>query len=138
MNKLITSALAAAALASLSSAYAAPAVGSDDSAAAQRIQVTGPSTYKLAPHEFDDFAYAYGLETGQTLKLRQQVNRYFTQLKGQPEVEIFGQSPGTFVSRAGTTLTFRDDGYTVVVTYADRLQTASTGTHLPSRFVASR
>ncbi|MFD2272873.1 hypothetical protein ACFS07_21610 [Undibacterium arcticum] len=89
MNKLITSALAAAALASLSSAYAAPAVGSDDSAAAQRIQVTGPSTYKLAPHEFDDFAYAYGLETGQTLKLRQQVNRYFTQLKGQPEVEIF-------------------------------------------------
>ena len=140
MNKSITHGLAAAALVGLSSVvYAAPNDATDMNAATtQSVQVTRQSVYKLAPQEFDDFAYAYGLATGQTLTFRRQVNRYFTQLKGEPEVEIFGQSPATFVSRTGTTIAFRDGGDTVVVTNPDSLKTASSVTALDRQRVASR
>lgn len=140
MNKSITHGLAAAGLVGLSTiVYAAPTDAADDNAATtQRVQVTRQSAYKLAPQEFDDFAHAYGLETGQTLTFRRQVNRYFTQLKGEPEVEIFGQSPATFVSGTGTTIAFRDAGDTVVVTNPDALKTASSVTPLDRQHVASR
>jgi len=73
------------------------------------------SGYKLAPQEFSQYANRYQLDTGDTLLLRQQVNRYFTQIKGQPEVELFGRAPGVFETADGTRLEFRNDADVIAI-----------------------
>lgn len=80
-----------------------------------KVQISG-KTYKLAPQEFSQYGNRYQLDTGDTLLLRQQVNRYFTQLKGQPEVELFGRAPGVFETASGTRLEFRSDADVIAIT----------------------
>ena len=80
-----------------------------------KVQISGKA-YKLAPQEFSQYGNSYQLDTGNTLLLRQQVNRYFTQIKGQPEVELFGRAPGVFETASGTRLEFRNDGDVIAIT----------------------
>ncbi|APA69566.1 hypothetical protein [Janthinobacterium sp. 1_2014MBL_MicDiv] len=80
-----------------------------------KVQISGKA-YKLAPQEFSQYGNRYHLDTGDTLLLRQQVNRYFTQLKGQPEVELFGRAPGVFETASGTRLEFRSDADVIAIT----------------------
>ena len=80
-----------------------------------KVQISGKA-YKLAPLEFQQYGNSYRLDTGDTLALRQQVNRYFTQIKGQPEVELFGRSPGVFETASGTRLEFRDNADMIAIT----------------------
>lgn len=116
MNTSLIGAVCAAALLSLSSAQAAEPVTTES------VQVPGGrAAYTLAPQEFSNYGNAYLLDTGHTLKLRQKLNRYFIQLKGEPEVEIFGLAPTKFTSRAGTQFAFRDDGNMVIVSGFERL-----------------
>lgn len=84
------------------------------------VKVSG-KTYKLAPQEFSQYGDRYQLDTGDTLLLRQQVNRYFTQIKGQAEVELFGRAPGVFETAEGTRLEFRQDAEIMTVTGLVRL-----------------
>ena len=99
-----------------------------------KVQVSG-TVYKLAPQEFSQYGNRYILDTGDTLLLRQQVNRYFTQIKGQPEVELFGRAPGVFETASGTRLEFRNDGDVVAISGLSNIpgavakagDTASTG-----------
>lgn len=80
-----------------------------------KVQISG-KVYKLAPQEFSQYGNRYQLDTGDTLLLRQQVNRYFTHIKGQPEVELFGRAPGVFETASGTRMEFRDDGDVIAIT----------------------
>jgi hypothetical protein len=80
-----------------------------------KVQISG-KVYKLAPQEFSQYSNSYKLDTGDTLLLRQQVNRYFTQIKGQPEVELFGRAANVFETASGTRLEFRDDGDVIAIT----------------------
>ena len=134
MKQSLITAVAAVALLGLSTIQAAQSADP----ASQSVQVSGKASYKLAPQEFVDYAHSYILETGHTLKLRQQVNRYYAQLKGEPEVEIYPQEAGAFVSQSGATLAFKDDGDTVIVTSLNRLQIASIEPQFEGLQVASR
>lgn len=104
-----------------------------------KVQISGKA-YKLAPQEFSQYGNSYQLDTGNTLLLRQQVNRYFTQIKGQPEVELFGRAPGVFETASGTRLEFRNDGDVIAITGLNQIpgaivkagETAST-VHLAGR-----
>ena len=80
-----------------------------------KVQISG-KVYKLAPQEFSQYGNSYQLDTGDTLLLRQQVNRYFTQIKGQPEVELFGRAANVFETAGGTRLEFRNDGDVIAIT----------------------
>jgi hypothetical protein len=81
-----------------------------------QIQVSARLTYKLASREFDDYAYTYDLRAGNSIRLREASGRYFAHVNNERDVEIFGQSPGVFVSGSGTRFEFRDAGDTVQVT----------------------
>ncbi|WP_308922433.1 hypothetical protein [Janthinobacterium sp. J1-1] len=85
------------------------------------VKVSSGKAYKLAPQEFSQYGSTYRLDTGDTLALRQQVNRYFTQIKGQPEVELFGRSPGVFETASGTRLEFRDNADVIAITGLQQL-----------------
>jgi hypothetical protein len=89
------------------------------------VKVSSGKAYKLAPLEFQQYGNSYRLDTGDTLALRQQVNRYFTQIKGQPEVELFGRSPGVFETASGTRLEFRDNADMIAITGLQQLPGAT-------------
>ena len=104
------------------------------------VKVSSGKTYKLAPQEFQQYGNGYRLDTGDTLTLRQQVSRYFTQIKGQPEVELFGRAPGVFETASGTRLEFRDNADMIVITGLQQLPgaTASVGDKLDKVHYAAR
>jgi len=118
MQKLLAAIIASAALLATSAAKA------DDNRAAVQIRVQ-PSGYKLAPQEFNDYAHRYIMATGDTLQLRQSVNRYYAKLNRGAEVEIYGQQPGVFETNAGTRLEFHDDGDQLVMINGGSLPGAS-------------
>lgn len=92
-----------------------------------KVQVSG-SAYKLAPQEFEQYGNSYKLDTGDTLQLHQQVNRYFMQIKGQRAVELFGRAPGVFETSGGTRVEFRNDAEIVNITGLNQLPGAITRT----------
>ena len=118
MQKLLAAAFASAALLS------APAARADEDSAAYQIRVQS-TNYKLAPQEFNEYAYRYLMSTGDSLQLRQSVGRYFAKLNDGAEVEIYGQKPGVFQASTGTRLEFRDAGEHVLLTGAGALPGAS-------------
>lgn len=87
-----------------------------------RVEVTAP--YKLAPQEFNDYAYSYIMNNGQRITFTQRVSHYFTQLRGEPRMEIFARSPGVFVTATGAKVEFRDDGDVVAINNYERLVTS--------------
>ncbi|WP_317205902.1 hypothetical protein [Janthinobacterium sp.] len=120
MKRSLIGGVAALALLGMSGAFAADSDAS--------VQVPGRQAYKLAPHEFDDYSNAYRLDNGATLRLRRQANHYYTSLSGQPEVEIFAQAQGVFVSAAGARLSFREDGDELTISDYERLSGAAIAT----------
>lgn len=118
MKKLLAAVFASAALLATATANA------DDNSAAVQVRVP-TSIYKLAPQEFNDFAHRYIMATGDSLQLRQSLNRYYAKLNGGAEVEIYGQQPGVFVASTGTRLEFHDDGDQLVMINGGTLPGAS-------------
>lgn len=112
---------ATVALAALSTAHAAPQVVGDD---ADSVQIKAKSGYKVAPNEFDDYAYSYRLDDGRVIKFSQRVTTFHAQLKGEPKTRIFERAPGVFVTARGTRIEFRDAGETVAITNLERLPMA--------------
>lgn len=133
MKKTILASVAATILLSLSSAFAMA-----DEPQTESIQVAGRADYKLAPMEFSVYGQAYRLDTGETLQLRQQVNRYFSRIKGKPEVELHGQAPGVFISASGTKFVFSDEGEQVAITGLERMPGALATNNPDSVHYASR
>ncbi|MES2261068.1 MAG: hypothetical protein V4724_21340 [Pseudomonadota bacterium] len=105
-------------------AHAAPQVigGSADG---DSVQIKAPADYRVAPGEFDDYAYSYQLENGQRIKFSQRVHTYYTQLQGEAKTEIFARAPGVFVTASGARLEFRDDGESVAIRNYEKLAVAS-------------
>ena len=112
VNKFIFTVFAGAALFGTAGMAAAQDTGM------QSVQVS--ASYIPAPREFD-YGPEYKLQTGDVLKVRQEGNRYFSQLGDAPEIEILPQARGVFLARTGAKIEFRDSGQSVVVTDPDRL-----------------
>lgn len=98
-------------------AYAAPqtATGTDT------VQVQIPAQYKLAPGEFDDYAYSYDLDNGKRIKFTQRVRTFYAQLEGEPKEELLAQAPGTFVTRSGARVHFEEEGAIVGIRNYERM-----------------
>jgi hypothetical protein len=123
MKKSFIAAAAAVTLSFLGSAYAAgPQVSSES---ASSVPVTGSTTYKLAPQEFDDYAYTYILDNGMTMSFSRTVGRYFTEVNGEGRTEIFGRAPGVFTTAAGTRIEFSNDGDSLAISNLEKLPVAA-------------
>lgn len=87
-----------------------------------KVQVSG-TAYRLAPYEFEQYGNSYKLDTGDIIKLRQQIKtrRYFTQIKGHPEVEMYAKGEGVFETADGARLEFRNEADQILVTGLDKL-----------------
>ena len=111
------------ALGAVAAALALPSFGASALELGEQdtVKVSSGKFYKLAPQEFQQYGKSYLLDTGETLALRQQVNRYFTQIKGQPEVELYGRAPGVFETASGTRLEFRDNADVIAITGLQQL-----------------
>jgi hypothetical protein len=95
----------------------------------QSVTVVGKTQYKLAPHEFMDYQYAYVLDSGETIVFSRRVNRYYGQLRGKnsqgPVVELSPVEVGKFVTNDGARVEFKEGGDLVVVTNPQFMRTAS-------------
>lgn len=118
-TSLRTAALAAAWM-GMACAYAEPQVvsGSENS---ERVQIVAPGSYKLAPTEFNDYAYTYVLDNGQTIRFSQRARTFYAQLHGEVKTQMFGTAPGVFMTAAGARVEFRDDGEIVAIRNFERL-----------------
>ena len=104
MKKVLFSALAALALTGMGSAFAA-----DPQDATVQIRASGD--YKLGVGEFDDYAFTYGLSTGQKIKFTRTAGQHFyAQLKNQAREPMYAVSKGVFVTASGARVAFADDG----------------------------
>lgn len=120
-TSLRTAAFAAAWLA-MACATAGPqqVAGSGES-----VQIPAPESYKLAPNEFNEYAYSYQLDNGQQLRFSQRVNTYYVQLRGEAKTQIFSRAPGVFMTASGVRMEFRDSGEQVVIRNFERLAVAA-------------
>jgi hypothetical protein len=119
--------IALSALLSLSTLATAQTDTTTPAAAMQSVIVSGKSTFKLAPSDFDSYQYAYTLPAGEKIVFTRRVNRYYGQISSKkvagPVVELVPTSPDTFVSADGALVEFKDDGEHVFVTSPERLRT---------------
>jgi hypothetical protein len=131
MKKVLFSALAALALTGMGSAFAA-----DPQDATVQIRASGD--YKLGVGEFDDYAFTYGLSTGQKIKFTRTAGQHFyAQLKNQAREPMYAVSKGVFVTASGARVAFADDGDQVTINNFERMPTAGvSGTNVT--VVASR
>jgi hypothetical protein len=104
----------------------APAAGQAE--ALQSVTVVGKAGYKLAPHEFMDYEYAYVLDSGERIIFSRRVNRYYGQLTGKntkgPIVELSPLAAGKFATADGARIEFKEDGDLVVVTNPEVMRTS--------------
>jgi hypothetical protein len=89
----------------------------------ESVRITAP-TYKLAPQEFNDYAYSYILNNGKRITFTQRVAHYYTQLQGEPRMEIFARSPGVFLTADGARVEFQEEGDVVAINNYERLVTS--------------
>lgn len=119
-TSLRAAALAAAWLAT-TCAFAEPQMVTNSGS--DRVEITAPS-YKLAPQEFNDYAYSYILNNGKRITFTQRVAHYYTQLQGEPRMEIYARAPGVFFTAAGARVEFREEGDVVTINNYERLVTS--------------
>lgn len=119
MKNLFILLLAGIVLPGFSGVYAA--TGATPAATIESVQIQQKKAYKPTRTEFANYAHTYSLATGQYLSLERVGGRFFAELTGEPQVEIFPVEPGVFVTPAGTRLSFRNDGDTVVIVATERL-----------------
>jgi hypothetical protein len=89
----------------------------------ESVRITAP-TYKLAPQEFNEYAYSYILNNGKRITFTQRVAHYYTQLQGEPRMEIFARSPGVFLTADGARVEFQEEGEVVAINNYERLVTS--------------
>jgi hypothetical protein len=121
MKTSLRAAALAAAWIATACAFAAPQAAVDSGN--DRVRITAP-TYKLAPQEFNDYAYSYILNNGKRITFTQRVAHYYTQLQGEPRMEIFARSPGVFLTADGARMEFREEGEVVAINNYERLVTS--------------
>lgn len=119
MNTSLRTVALAAAWMGMACAYAGPQQVTAQSS--ESVQIQAPSSYKLAPNEFNDYNYTYQLEDGQQLRFTQRVNTYYVQLHGQEKTRIYGHAPGVFMTASGVRMEFRDEGEQVAIQNFERL-----------------
>jgi opacity protein-like surface antigen len=115
MKKVLFSALAALALASMGSAYAADPQD-------PTVQVRRGSDYKLGVAEFNDYAATYGLTSGQHVKFVRSGNqRFYAELSDTPREQMYAMSKGVFVTAGGARVEFSEDGNEVTINNFERM-----------------
>jgi hypothetical protein len=92
---------------------AAQATQTDDPS----VQITSArSHFNMYPSDFESYAGSYALDSGDFIKLKRNGSRYYSEIYGQNRVEIFPVGRGSFITKDGTMLTFRDNNETIVIT----------------------
>ncbi|MCU6496365.1 hypothetical protein LPN04_01005 [Rugamonas sp. A1-17] len=117
-----TSLLSLAVAAALSVAAVASASAPD--ATSESVKISA-SRYHMEPQEFQDYQAAYHLSNGETMRFTRQVGRFYTEIKGQPRVEIYAVGPAEFVTRTGAHMSFAEDGDALTVSNYERLPMAA-------------
>ncbi|SFU88838.1 hypothetical protein [Pseudoduganella namucuonensis] len=124
MNTTLRTIACAIAWTGMACAYAEPQTATGT----ETVQVQVPASYRLAPGEFDEYAYTYQLDNGKRIKFTQRVRTYYTQLEGEPKVQLLAVAPGHFVTPSGARIAFTEEGATVGIRNYERL---ALGTALP-------
>lgn len=115
MKTTLLSLAVAAALSIAAVASAAP-----DATPSESVKISA-NRYHMEPQEFQDFQSAYHLSNGETMRFTRQVGRFYTEIKGQPRVEIYAVGPAEFVTSAGSRMSFAEDGEALTVSNYERL-----------------
>lgn len=115
MKTTLLSLAVAAALSVAAVASAAP-----DATPSESVKISA-NRYHMEPQEFQDFQSAYHLSNGETMRFTRQVGRFYTEIKGQPRVEIYAVGPAEFVTSAGSRMSFAEDGEALTVSNYERL-----------------
>ncbi|RFP16710.1 hypothetical protein D0T25_17950 [Duganella sp. BJB488] len=89
-------------------------------AASESVKISA-SRYHMEPQEFQDYQSAYRLSNGETMRFTRQVGHFYTEIKGQPRVEIYAVGPAEFITRTGAHMSFTDNGDTLTVSNYERL-----------------
>lgn len=118
-----TTLLSLAVAAALSIAGAASA-SAPDAASGESVKISA-NRYHMEPQEFQDFQSAYHLSNGETMRFTRQVGRFYTEIKGQPRVEIYAVGPAEFITRAGSRMSFAEHGDALTVSNFERLPMAA-------------
>lgn len=118
-----TTLLSLAVAAALSIAGVASAAA-PDAAPGESVKISA-NRYHMEPQEFQDFQSAYHLSNGETMRFTRQVGRFYTEIKGQPRVEIYAVGPAEFVTRTGSRMSFAEHGDALTVSNFERLPMAA-------------
>jgi len=116
MKTTLLSLAVAAALSVAAVASAAP----DATPAGESVKISA-SRYHMEPQEFQDYQSSYHLSNGDTMRFSRQVGRFYTEIQGQPRVEIYAVGPAEFITRTGARISFADDGDALTVSNYERL-----------------
>ena len=119
MKTTLLSLAVAAALSVAAVAGAAPDTAATN-AAGESVKISA-SRYHMEPQEFQDYQSSYHLSNGETIRFTRQVGRFYTEINGQPRVEIYAVGPAEFVTRSGSRMSFADDGDALTVSNYERL-----------------
>lgn len=88
------------------------------------VRVSAPRHQYLSDWEYRDFRNTYQLENGEKIAFTLRMSRFYTQLADGERVRLYPISANTFVSDAGTTFVFRDDGELVDIANYEKLPLA--------------
>jgi len=119
MKTTLLSLAVAAALSLAAVANAAPASASAE-AASESVKISA-ARYHMEPQQFLDYQSSYHLSNGDTMRFTRQVGRFYTEIQGQPRVEIFAVGPAEFITRAGSRMVFEAEGDALTVSNYERL-----------------
>lgn len=132
MNTSLRTVAFAIATLGMAGAYAEPQAAGQ-SAGTESVQISAPSAYKLAPHEFDDYAYTYNLDNGESIQFTQRGGKYYVQLRGEKKTPMLSLAPAEFLTATGARVQFGEDGALVTISNYERLAMSA---RLPANTVA--
>ena len=102
------------------------------------VRVPAPGSYTMQRSEFRDYAFAFDLNNGKTIRFSQFRRQFFAQLDDQPKTEMFAVAPGTLVTAAGTRVEFNSDGTEVLIRNYEKLSGADAASGRPITVIAAR
>lgn len=102
------------------------------------VQVTAPSAYKLAPGEFEAYAFGYRLDDGNLIRFAQSGRKYWARMNNGDRVELFAMQPGVFMTAGGARIEFQEEGDLLVINNYERLPLPVALQAVNVRMVAAR
>src|SRR5471032_1145210 len=113
---------AAIAFATAASATAAPQAGADSAASTDSVQVSTARPHTLLlPQDFQQYANAYELETGQVITFSRAGHHYYATLDNEAPAEIFPSSHNGFTTANGVQVKFSEYRDRIAISNFERL-----------------